>query len=622
MEIPRLRSSTLLLPLCAAAAAGVLLWSFAQRPERAAASAAPRAGRPAAVRPEEPPTERSEVRADIPHEAAEEELPPVEGMQVAGLIVDPEGQPLVQLAVGVRADERDPPVRARSLADGRFALQIEAAPCEFEVLEPGWTTVRFGEVQDPPGPGEPRVVAARSQALEGVVLEPSGSPLAGAALALRLEPGCAEFSARSGSDGRFRFDEAPALPKLRLRTALEGWETDERELALPAAEPLRIVLRPGQALGPLLEGTVVHPDGAPAPGALVALGSARARADAAGRFRLHCGWCAPETPLVALARGFQPAIVAGYGARIDPLAPSLPPERLQLPGPELVLAGKLVDADGAPLKGWRVGLADPTPLDPGGNPRESAEGESGVRVEVRSDVRGGFSFSGLSARSYTLLASGRDRTTRLQVVVCSDPVPAGTRDVLLRAGRNAGVRALVGRVVDETGAPVADASVGLGRVALPSGASEHALQGRLRTRSDAAGRFEISGAPPGTLYLVATRPGLLPRRLEIDPAARTDALLLRLDTPRPFRFEFAGGADGPDRLRAVAAVGPAELWSLVGALPARIGCVRLGGERSRRLGVGPEAREIVIYRGLLELARFPAPPRAANGETETALRWP
>jgi protocatechuate 3,4-dioxygenase beta subunit len=616
-----LRTRTLPLILCAAAAVALLLWSFGQRREQHPAPAVLRTNSAPTVQQAELPAERSEVRADVVHDAGQDEPALPEGLQLDGRVVDLDGRPLPELALGVRGDERDPPPSSRSGAEGRFSLLVESTPCEVEVVEPGWVTIRCGAAELAPAGKELVVVAARALALEGLVVDPAGSPLANASLSVHLDASF-ESSARSAGDGRFRFESLAAAPKVRLRTALDGWEPDERELALPAAEPLRIVLRQGTALSPLLEGAVVHSDGTPAPGALVALGAARARAGADGRFRLYCGWCTAETPLVALARGFQPAIVAGYGARIDPLAPTLPPERLQLPGPELVIAGRLVDADGAALKGWRVGLADPTPLDPGGNSRESAESESGARVVVRSDARGGFSFSGLSARSYTLLAWGRERASRLEIALRSEPVPAGTRDVLLRAGQNPGVRALVGRVLDETGAPVADASVGLGRVVLQSGAPEFALQGRARTLSDAAGHFEISGAPPGTLYLVATRPGLLPRRIEIAPAARTDALTLHLEAPRPFRFESAGGPDAPDRLRALAAAGPAELWSLAGALPARIGCVRLGSGRSERLGVGPDAREIVIYRGLAELARFPAPPRASNDAAEAALRWP
>jgi protocatechuate 3,4-dioxygenase beta subunit len=618
-----LRSRTLILVLLAAAAITLGLWMFVQGGKHAPtpvsdpsfAAAHPPTG------PDPVPGVSSGARAAADPGAPQPDSALPDSFFVDGRVVDLAGQPLPEIAVAVRGDERDPPVSARSGAEGRFSLLVESTPCEVEVVEPGWATVQFGVADLAPGSGEVVVVAARALALAGVVVDPAGSALAGASVVVRLDRS-SEFLARSGSDGRFLFDRLPAVPKIRLRTSLTDWRTDERSLALPLAEPLRIVLRPAESPGPVLEGTVVHPDGTPAPGALVALGATRTRAGDQGRFRLHCGWFTAETPLVATARGYQPAIVPGYGARIDPLAQTLPSERLQLPGPELALAGRVVDAGGTPLKGWRVRLEDPTPLDPGGTSRECVENESGGREDVRTDANGAFRITGLVARTYTLLAWGRDRASRRELVVRSEPVAAGTSDVLLRVDRGEPGRELRGRVVDETGVAVADALVGLGRVAVQRGVGEHALQGRLRARTGVDGRFEILDAPPGVLYLVATRPGFLPQRIELRPSARTDALVVRLSPLRPFRFESAATGEPPDRLRAAGANGSAELWSLDGAQPAPTGTVLLGEGRSRRLAVGPDAREIVIYRGLVELARLPAPPRASSEGAETLLSWP
>jgi len=612
-----LRSRSLFLALLAAFALALALWiSLPGRksPEPTVTSPA------TTTRPAASETVRAEQAGT--RTTATLETPPPDGLLVAGRVVDLAGAALPDLAVGVRGDERDPAPVARSGDDGRFELLLESTPCEIEVLEPGWTTVRFGQVALASGAEEPVVVAARAVALEGQVVEPSGDPLARASLVVRAGSGLAEFSVRSGAAGRFRFEALPSLAKLRLRTTLEGWQTDERELTLPAGELLRIVLTPADSLGPLLEGTVVHPDGTPAPGALVSLGAVRTLAGEQGRFRLHCGWCTPETPLVARARGYQPAIVAGYGKTIDPQLRTLPPERLQLPGPELVLTGRVVDASGAPQKGWHVRIEDPTALDPGGRSRDYVESETGGRDELRTDAQGDFRFSGLAARAYTLLAWGRDRASRSELVVRSEPVPAGTRNVLLRVEGGAAGRVLRGRVVDETGTALAAVNVGLGRVAAPRSPAEFALQSRLRTQTDADGRFEILGAPAGVLYLVAAEPGFLPQRLELSPDAPAAALTLRLDSLRPFRFVSEEGAAPPDRLRAVGPAGSAELWSLAGAQPARTGVELLIEGRSARLSAGPDAREIVLYRGLTELARFPAPARSSGAGEETILRWP
>jgi len=601
------KAPLLSLLLLAVLAVGGLAWLLARggAPETPPAPVvAQSAARPEAVS-DTPALERTMVAP----EGLAPDSPPLEALRAGGRVVDLAGQPLCGLAVAVRGDEREPALAVRSDADGRFVLAVEELPCEFEVVEAGWCTVRFGIAQDALALDETRVVAARAASLSGRVLERSGHPLAEATLVVRLDAGSAEFFARSGGDGRFRFEQLPSLPKLELRTTLEGWRSDERVLPLPFPEELQVVLEPADSQGPLLEGTVLRPDGMPAPGALVTLGAARARSGEAGHFRLHCGWCTAATPLVACASGFQPAVLAGYGARVDALAQTLPPVELQLAGPALAIAGKLVGADGAPLKGWHVQLADPTALDPGGDARECAEG----RVELRSDARGAFEFGGLCARAYTLLASGRERGSRVELILRSQAVPAGTRDLLLRAPANAGVRLLVGRVLDENGAALGDAGVGFGRV---SGG------GRVLARSDPAGHFEIADAPPGTLYLVATHAGCLPLRMELAPAARSDALTLRLASLRPFRFESTDSAQAPDRICALGADGIADLWALGGTLPVRAGSVRLRGGRSGRLSAGPEAREIVLYRGLRELARLPAPPRSADLDAETLLRWP
>ncbi len=615
-----MRTRTLLLLLIAAALLTTGLWLSLRGRGRAPDPLhnTLTSSREAVPAPADPANRRTAAQPDSP--PTESALP--DGLFVDGRVVDVAGQPLPELALGVRGDERDPPPSARSGADGRFSLLVESLPCEVEVVEPGWATVRCGTADLAPPGAELVVVAARALALEGLVVDPDGNPLAGAALVARFAPESSEFFARSASDGRFLFECLPALPSVRLRTALADWRTDERTLELPPAGPLRIVLSQEPASGPVLEGSVVHPDGTPAPGALVVLGLARTRAGAAGHFRLRCGWCTAATPLVASAQGFQPAILAGYGARVDPLAPTLPPERLQLPGPELALAGRVVDAGGAALKGWRVRLEDPTPCDPGGSSPELVESSSGGRAEVRTDAHGEFRLGGLAARSYTLLAWGRDHDSRCDLVVRSEPVPAGTQDVLLRVDSGAPGRVLRGRVLDENGAAVVDALVGLGRVAPQPGVGEHALQGRLRSRSDADGRFELLGAPPGVLYLVAVRQGFLPQRIELRPADHSDALVLRLGRLRPFRFESTAATEPPDRLCAVGANGAAELWSLGGALPVRTGSVLLRDGRSGSLGAGPEAQAIVVYRGLLELARLPSPPRASGEGAETLIRWP
>jgi hypothetical protein len=597
-----------------------------------AASARPDAAPLApAVALDEQSGERSAVAAD------ESEPPPPPVASVRGRVVDPAGASLPQVGVAVALDEGEAPIRGTSDASGSFVLATTALPCSIVVADPRWTTLRSGLVTEESPLAPALVVAAPATKLRGVVLDRDGHPLAGARLALRQAKGAdaagaappedalrgdpGEWRAESGADGTFAFDGAPAIARARLSTRLVEFAPDDRVLdTTPSPAPsVTIVLQPEEPRGPILRGTVVHADGQPAPGADVSFGSAVARTDREGRFRLVCDWFDAGTPLVAAARRSSPVILAGYGAGVDPGARELPPERLVLPATELAITGRVLLASGAPAKGWRVALGDPTRLDPGGASNDVAEARAGRSIELRTDARGGFEFGGLAARTYVVLAAGRDRSSRAEMLVRSDPVAAGSRDVVLQAPDGNPGETIAGRVTGADGAPVAGARVGLGRPALHGAGSEAAMQGRFRAVSGPDGRFEIVGVPAALAYLVVAGEDFLPVRLELPPGAPRSNLVFHVLRRRELSFDGSAASPAPDLLRAIAGGVPAPLWRIAHATPRAADLLRLDDGRSGPIAVGDDVRELVLYRGCRELGRVPVSLDPAG---TTRVVWP
>lgn len=589
---------------------------------RTVESSAPAAPGPA----DEPSRDRTAVSAD------EDEPPPLSVVSVRGRVVDAAGTPVPGIDVGVLLEDGDPPILGKSDGAGSFLLAAAALPCFVVVVDPKWTTLRMGEVSVEAPLAPALVIAAPAVTVGGIVVGEDGRPLAGAHLGIRLEKGAlaelpgdpgqgfrGEWNAESAADGTFTFARAPAIARARLSTRLAEFRTDERTLDLPPPERLRIVLAAVPPEGPVLTGTVVHQDGSAASGASVSFGSARTRSDIRGRFRLVCGWYDAATPLVAAARRSSPLILPAYGAQVEREARELPPERLVLPGLELSITGRVLLANGGPAKGWRVALADATRLDPGGASTDFVEGLAGFRIDVRTDARGGFDFGGLADRPYTILASGRDRSSRAEVLVRSDPVPAGSRDVVLQAPEGNPGDTITGRVLTAAGRPVADARIGLGRPALRGSGSEYGMQGRFRAVSDAGGRFEIPGVPAGLATLVIVGESFLPMRLPLEPGQPRADLVVRVRERRELSFDGSSSSPQPDLLRVIAGGVPASVWRLDAATPRPAELLRLEGGVSGSIAVGEDVREIVLYRGCREIGRVPL---VLGAEGPTRVVWP
>jgi hypothetical protein len=615
----------------ALAALGTYLWLVPRHaPEAVAAAPAKLPEGAGRSRPDASPFDPAH-RLPVAENAVEETAPLPSA--VHGRVVDADGKGLPELLVRATGEEPESGPEARSGADGTFLLVPEALPCFVAVAEPGWTTLSQGEVREDLPLEEVVVVAAPAVALKGTIAGRSGSPLSHARVAARLVaetlasvvPGRdtalqGKWTATSAADGAFSLDAVPAVPHVHLTTWLPGWRPDERDVDPRDPGELRIVLEPEDPTGPVLEGTVLHADGSPAPGAFVSLGAARARADTRGAFRLMCSWFGPDTPLVACARGQQPAVLAAYGSRIDSHAATLPAETIVLPGPELAIEGRVVGPNGFGYKGWSVTLEDGTLLDPGGSSRDLAESEAGARAAVKTGSGGVFRITGLAARPYTLLASGRHRLSRAEIALRSQPIQAGSRGIVLVAPDGNPGEPIRGRVVNLAGAPQSGVQIGLGRAVPEYSSSTFAWQGRFRTVSDPDGRFEIPNAPAALDFLVASSQATLPVRLVLEPGAPRSNIELRVSSRSEFTFDGSGATPRPDRLRALTIAGaPTRIWTVEAASPLPTWVATLSGGRSGVLAVGEDAHEIAIYRGCLELGRLPVPD---TGSGAARLAWP
>ena len=339
-----------------------------------------------------------------------------------------------------------PLAAAATRPDGSFAATVAAA---------AGASVRLGfsgggvaprvldALFDAAGDDAGDVRLPRASALAGRVVDERGGPVVGATLT--LWPGgerrAQDTSAARGvpqtattrGDGTFRF-EAASPESNRLRVEAAAFATLERQpvRAGALARPLAL------ALGHVLRGTVTLADRrTPAKAALVRFEGrtqttrwVEARPD--GSFLLDG---APREPGSLVAdggdRGRASAVLAAGASE---------PTLIAL-APTATLCGRVVEADsGKPLAGVRLVV----------------RGDDAV-FEARSLADGRYSFRGLGPRRYRLSAED-DRFVPWTRSVSVASGQAETQDVPL-----ARAATLVGRVVNEEGAPIEGARVRLTR---------------------------------------------------------------------------------------------------------------------------------------------------------------
>lgn len=219
-------------------------------------------------------------------------------------------------------------------------------------------------------------------------------------------------------------------------------------------------------------GRVVHANGKPAAGASIVLGTNQA---------VDIVSTSAEDGTFALAELYPYEMIGAVLAGCAPsLLQSLQPRReieLVLPGPAVVLEGKVVDPVGAPIANAHVAVGSRTE-------RTQWKDARGFQLEVAADQRMRTGLDGAFRFELTGNAVRLDVTATGFAPFADIVEPGTTQLVQLQSGA-----AVHGRVVDQRATPVADASVSLG-----------GSNGTWR-RTDADGRFAFESAPRGHMTL-------------------------------------------------------------------------------------------------------------------------
>ncbi|MBK7874182.1 MAG: sigma-70 family RNA polymerase sigma factor [Planctomycetes bacterium] len=465
------------------------------------------------------------------------------GVGVRGRVVTPDGKPAPGASIVVAFQGvRDAREVLRADEEGRFTLADLDAARAIGARKPGFAPsylLKFDRLIDPSDTRELELVLRGvGGAVEGRVTDAQGAPVAGARVAIgpqrpynvEAEPGtratmmCAA-AATTGADGRYRIEGiAPGPQQVFVQCARFPCSSTQVDVSANGVATLDLELLRGGALA----GRVSLADGSPAPEVDVqidpgSLHGARARTDALGWFRVD--ELAPgEHPIVAgtVALGRKQAkvrIVAGEEHSVE----------IALETGD-VLAGRVVDENGAALVAWHVWATV-------AQDRYTAAELESVRTwppgwnGVRTDADGRFVLTGLPRVAMRLEVRQPDLGGSLQPLAVLEPVvpaPQGAGDELvLRVAASSTPAAWIhGVVADAAGAPVGGAEL---LVVVASGGS-----GGVATRAvseEKSGRFRIGPLPAGTYTLHGTAKGFLRAYLAtaiVESAGERDVGVVRL----------------------------------------------------------------------------------------------
>lgn len=424
-----------------------------------------------------------------------------EGASAKVLAVDEAGEPIPDAQVTVRV--REWPSTARTDEHGQATLAPLQPGLAFVSVEapdhaPGHRTISIGAA----GNADATITLYRGWPLSGRIIDEHREPIAGARIAV-MTGSERLYSApiRSNERGEFTI---PAL--VRGSYTLDVSDDEHAPIKEPvdvdrtAVRGIEIAMIPGG----VITGVVVDDRGNPAPRAIVAANYSgriwQTTADSDGRFELRG---LPSVPLTVRA---ETAVARSHALAAD--LSRLPETNLDLVL-DLVgaIAGTVVDDRGTPLAGVAVNAYPDYPHVP------RWLGQAPTSAQSITDDRGAFALTGLPDLPYLLSTKWGANTPATWPL--HGPVAHIGDHVQLTLPSNG---RLIGRLLDTTGAPLADVTV---QVALT------------RVVTDHDGAFDLHDVPPGSYDVTFSGRNAFyftKQGVEIRPGTTTD--LGTLTTPR------------------------------------------------------------------------------------------
>lgn len=435
-----------------------------------------------------------------------------------------------------------PRVTARTVADGRFELELAPDTWTFDVADPHRVVVIELGAR---GTVEWSLVAAPAVSVAGTVVDESGAPVAGAQvqhsssddglrdLLFGRTHGGANYRSRIAhvdDAGRFDFGRVPRFPRDTISASAP--DRAGAQVVVPEVDTLdlRLVLKPRPApeAKSVLRGIVLHADGQPAGGATVYLGQDSIAAGEDGRFELELSCCHDGMPLAATSVGFQAALIPEFGTSKTPSRDDL---ILRLGPPTKTIRGHVVGPMGKPVARANVQILDGTAFS---NTHCYVEDASRGKLSsgVLTDATGSFEIGGLMDRTYRLAAWWGN-----EIALVSEPVAAGTDDVVLTFDASKCWREVRGRVVTREGIALPDVDVGV-RVDTYRSRSSRSWQTFGRVKTDEQGRFVLREVPKEYAGLTWSGAGVQPQQSDL-PADPTREIVITAELEVRVALEVA-----------------------------------------------------------------------------------